>query len=69
MFSCLFEAKLLRKASFLRSASHLGTIGGDHDGGNLGPIESRHLKPVGLLGCGGFGKVERLGIRSFGKSF
>ena len=35
----------------------------------LGPIERKHLKPVGLLGCGGFGKVELVEYELTGDTF
>ncbi|CAJ1349301.1 unnamed protein product [Effrenium voratum] len=52
------QAKMFRNASLLRSASHIGTAGGDREAQDIGPIERKHLKPVGMLGCGGFGCVE-----------
>ncbi|CAK9087486.1 cGMP-dependent protein kinase egl-4 (Egg-laying defective protein 4) [Durusdinium trenchii] len=63
------SASLLRKASMLRSASHLGTLGGDRETESIGPIERKDLKPVGMLGCGGFGSVELVEYQLTGETY
>jgi len=63
------SAKLIRTASLMRSASHLGTAGGDREYESIGPIERKHLKPIGLLGCGGFGSVELVEYELTGETY
>lgn len=61
--------KLIKSSSLLRSASHIGTCGGDREYESLGPIERKHLKPIGLLGCGGFGSVELVEHEHTGETY